>query len=117
MDNNKLLNDIASKCTEDELSALQDLLSVKTAAAEVPWHEDEAFLAKLAAEHTAEEIDTMFQEAAKEEELAKIAADYDSAGRLMARGYFDEMVKLCRSAGLVPNQETDKVALLKKYLK
>ena len=118
------LQNLLSKCTEEEILLLEEL-ATKTAApaVEVPWYQDEAFIAKLASEYSTEEIAKMAEQAVKEDQLAKIAADYDAAGRIMARGYIDEL----KQAGILtpaqPVEETktaasreEKLALLKTLL-
>jgi hypothetical protein len=41
-------------------------------------------------------------------EIIKVAAEYDAAGRIMARGFFDEFCKLAESmTSAAPNQDTE----------
>ena len=94
MNRSEVLNNIASKCSQEELNVLQGLLEENTKEASVPWYKNEEFIAKLAENHTIAEIEAMVKEAAREEELDKIAADYDTAGRIQARGAHDEWTKL-----------------------
>ena len=94
MNRTDILKNIASRCSAEEQEVLQSVLEEKTAAAEVAWYKNEEFLAKLANEYSIEEIEEMAKEAAKQDEIDKIAADYDTAGRIQARGAHDEWTKL-----------------------
>lgn len=94
MNRSDVLNNIASKCSQEELDVLQGLLEANTKEASAPWYKNEEFIAKLAQNHSLDEIEAMVKEAAREEELDKIAADYDTAGRIQARGAHDEWTKL-----------------------
>lgn len=94
MNRTDILRGIASKCSPEEQEVLQSVLEEKTAAADVPWYRNDEFIAKLANEYSMDEIGEMAKEAAKQDELDKIAADYDTAGRIQARGAHDEWTKL-----------------------
>lgn len=80
----------------------QDMDKHASAAADVPeQYEEDVDFAKMAsfiAEAEAEEI--VSQEYDGGDDMMKIAAEYDSAGRLMARGFLDEYVKLASALGI-----------------
>lgn len=47
------------------------------------------------------------EETAGEPDMMKVAAEYDAAGRIMARGFFDEYEKLAMGTSAADNQGTD----------
>lgn len=89
----------------------------KTAAAvaEAPeFDEDEALLTeedleKIATAEAAELIEQEEYSDDEPEDMLKVAAEYDAAGRLMARGFMDEMNKLANAmdTSVAPNQGAD----------
>ena len=81
-------------------------------AAGVPDDEDVDF-AKIAEAMADAEADEVLEHATYEEEsgseIMKVAAEYDSAGRIMARGFYDEFMKLAGNmdTDVTPNQMTE----------
>lgn len=60
-----------------------------------PWWENPREIEKLASSGLPmAEIEAIIKEAARQHDLQGIYADYDAAGRIMARGYYDELKKL-----------------------
>ena len=86
-----LLESIVAKCTEAELDALEEVLNVKTAQDNTPWYKNDEFLAKLANEHSLEEIDSLIKSAAEEERMQAIEADYHTAGTIQADAFWDRI--------------------------
>lgn len=87
----------------------QDIEKQASAAAGAPAADDQddvdfAQMAEKIAEAEAAE-----QVAAEDDgEIVKIAAEYDAAGRIMARGFFDEFYKLAEGmTSAAPNQDTE----------
>jgi hypothetical protein len=73
-----------------------DIEKQAAAAAHVPEDNvDDVDFAKLAGDLAAAEADDIVaQEAGDTDDFMKVAAEYDSAGRIMARGFYDEFMKL-----------------------
>lgn len=62
------------------------------------WWEDEAELEKLASSgHSMPFIEAVIKEAARQKEKQDVHADFEAAGRIMAHGYYDELLKLAAS--------------------
>ena len=70
---------------------------------------DFAKLAEQVADREAAEIIADVDAESETSDIVKIAAEYDSAGRIMARGFFDEFNKLAGTmdTDVVPNQGTE----------
>lgn len=72
--------------------------------------EGEVDFAKMAADLAGAEADSLVKEASDDQEgIIKIAAEYDAAGRIMARGFYDEFHKLAGAldTDVTPNQTTE----------
>lgn len=76
----------------------QDQIKEASVAAGIPDDDDEAF-AKMASALADAEVEDQMQD--ETPDIIKIASEYDAAGRIMARGFYDEFNKL---AG---NMDTD----------
>ena len=94
------------KSLTDIYMALNESDMHKTAAAvaNVPqqYEDDDIDFAKLAADMADAEVEEYVQDDSGD--LMKVAAEYDSAGRIMARGFYDEFMKL---AGALDTEVTD----------
>lgn len=65
------------------------------------WWEDENEVAKLAASGAnTSQIEAIIKEAARQKELQEVYADFDAAGRIMARGFYDEFKKVAAIAAM-----------------
>jgi len=108
----------------DAMNSLQDIyltleqsdLNKEAAqAAYIPQEEDVDF-AKMAAQLADAEADDIVQYEEQEEyasgDIIKIASEYDAAGRIMARGFYDEFNKLAGNmdTDVSPNQNTESVS-------
>lgn len=88
--------------------ALTDQDHVKQAAARAPEPEPDdvdfaAMAEKIAEAEAGEQV-----EADGQEDIVKVAAEYDAAGRIMARGFFAEFHKLAEGmVSAAPNQNTE----------
>jgi len=103
----------------DSMNSLQDIylamadhdLQKEAAyAAEVPDNDDFAKMAAAIAEAEADEIvGSEYQDADEEVDIIKVASEYDAAGRIMARGFYDEFQKLAGNLDteVSPNQMTE----------
>lgn len=69
-----------------------------------------AMAEKLAAAEAAEQVQSGTDE---ETDFLKIAAEYDSAGRIMARGFYDEFMKLAGNMTAADNQNTETASAAK----
>lgn len=97
--------------------AAQDLTKEAAVAAQVPEGDDvDVDFAKMAAaiaDAEAGEIvdagDDVGDEEPSEDEIMKVASEYDAAGRIMARGFYDEFQKLAGNldTDVTPNQMTE----------
>lgn len=88
----KSLTDIYLALTETDLNK---------EAAEAAHVTDEVDFAQMAEQLADVEADEIVKEASEPTDIVKVAAEYDAAGRIMARGFYDEFQKL---AG---NMDTD----------
>jgi len=83
------------------MPSMEDILSsllgeegqTKTAAASAPVSDEDAVIAKVAAQLSSEEVDQL-EKIAEDAETEKTAAEAMAYGRLMARGFHDELSKL-----------------------
>jgi hypothetical protein len=85
-----------------------------------PWWENPEEIEKLAHSGLAlDAIEAIVKEAARQHELQGVYADYDAAGRIMARGYYDELRKLAAAdaAQLESNGQEAKLAALRAFIK
>lgn len=101
---------------EKNMNSLQDIyLAIagqdheKTASAaahqqvETPANDDvDVDFAKMAEQLADQEA----QEQTESPDIVKIAAEYDSAGRIMARGFYDEFCKLAEGVTTAPDNQT-----------
>lgn len=96
--------------------ANKDHEKVAAAAAAQPTDEDFAAMAeKLAAAEAAEltageQVDEQQEQVSEDDEerfVKQAAQEYDAAGRIMARGFFDEFMKLASETSASPNQTTE----------
>ena len=60
---------------------------------------------KMAAQEAVEEV--IGEEYEEEDETVKLAAEYDAAGRILARGFFDEMLKEAQEEGEEEDEEEE----------
>lgn len=86
----------------------------------IPWWENPKEIEKLA--HSGlplVQIEALIKEAARQQELQGVYADYDAAGRIMARGYYDELKKLAQADAtqLESNGQEAKLAALRAFIK
>jgi len=87
----------------------QDMHKAAAQAAYVPEPEPEVDFAKMAEQIASAEADEVIAEDGQDD-IMKIASEYDAAGRIMARGFYDEFCKLAESAmdtDVTPNQNTE----------
>ena len=94
------------------LDAADDMAKEAEVAADVPteFTEDEVDFAKMADDLAEREAADVVEEVeGEEEEIIKVAAEYDAAGRIMARGFYDEFMKLAGNmdTDVTPNQTTE----------
>lgn len=66
----------------------------KEAAAAAAAPDDDVDFAKMAEAMADAEANEIFQQDSDDSDIIKVAQEYDSAGRLMARGFYDEFCKL-----------------------
>lgn len=80
------------------------------------WWEDEKEIAKLASSgYSLAQIEGLIKEAARQNELKNVYADFDAAGRIMAHSYYDELTKIAE-ANAETQVKTDKVASIRAFL-
>jgi hypothetical protein len=93
------------------LDAADDMAKEAAAAAQVPDDigNDEVDFAKMAEDLAEREATDLVDGEGEEEEIIKVAAEYDAAGRIMARGFYDEFMKLAGNmdTDVAPNQTTE----------
>lgn len=95
--------------------AAQDMSKEAHVAAEVPSYGEEVILesnqdvdfAKMAEVLAGAEADEVIEQ--EQPDIIKVASEYDAAGRIMARGFFDEFNKLAGNmdTDVTPNQMTE----------
>lgn len=90
----------------------QDHVKEASAAAQVPDHsapQEDADFAKMAEQLAEQEAAARLDPTDDPEmDMVKVAAEYDSAGRIMARGFYDEFCKLAAGMTTEPdNQNTE----------
>ena len=95
----------------------QDMDKTAHAAAEVPYYGEEYVdenqeldFAKMAEDLAGAEADDLIAEDYPEQtDIIKVASEYDAAGRIMARGFYDEFSKLAGNmdTDVTPNQNTE----------
>lgn len=97
----KSLTDIYLALTETDFE--------KEAAEVAEAPEQDVDFAKMAEELADIEADEIIEEEADETDMTKVAAEYDAAGRIMARGFYDEFNKLAGTmdTDVAPNQMTE----------
>lgn len=112
-------NDGATKTASggSEMNSLQDLFLALEAndamakeasqAAQIP-PDDEIDFAKMAEQIADTEADAIIADD-EQDDIIKIASEYDAAGRIMARGFYDEFSKLASAmdTDVTPNQNTE----------
>ena len=98
--------------------AAQDMNKEAHVAADVPYYDEEYFeegedldFAKMAEALAGAEADEYIEQEYYEEQpdIIKVASEYDAAGRIMARGFYDEFNKLAGNmdTDVNPNQMTE----------
>jgi hypothetical protein len=98
--------------------AMSNIDKTAAAAANVPDSQDsEEDFAKAAEELAEKEASELAADEPAEDEdhFKKIAAEYDAAGRIMARGFFDEFMKCAGNVATQasPNQHTESLSMAK----
>ena len=78
-------------------------------AAQVPAYEEEVDFAKMAAAIASAEADEVIAEdiGTDDDHIMKVASEYDAAGRIMARGFYDEFSKLAGAMDTDVTANTD----------
>lgn len=106
---------------EENMNSLQNIyMSMvgldKTAAAvagypvyetEVQESNEDIDFAKVAEQLADAEAEEQVQSYEEGGDFLKVAAEYDAAGRIMARGFFDEFLKLAEATTAADNQNTE----------
>jgi hypothetical protein len=63
-----------------------------------PWWENPEAIQKLASSGASfEQVEAVIKEAAHQKQMQDVYADFDSAGRIMAHGYYDELMKIAKA--------------------
>lgn len=61
---------------------------------------------KMAAQEAVEEVTQQYPQ--KDDETIKLASEYDAAGRILARGFFDEMLKEAQAEEAEDEEDKEK---------
>lgn len=61
---------------------------------------------KMAAQEAVEEVTQQYPQ--EDDEIIKLASEYDAAGRLLARGFFDEMLKEAQAEEAEDEEDKEK---------
>lgn len=91
------------------------------------WWEDENEIEKLASGgYSLQQVEAVVKEAARQNELKNVHADFDAAGRIMAHAYYDELMKIAQAKvaemsdeladSEVPDEAKRKIAALRLIL-